>query len=116
MFSQIRSRSNNKFQTRRGGLLPCSMQELDANGSLDATVKYAWVTSVERGNLRFQLNSSSRSTARFPDTFLTENLADHQAQALGANGRGGAVPAGSLRQIDHLDATDDVLERNIAYR
>ena len=62
------------------------------------------------------IESSSRSTARFPDAFLTENLADHQAQALGANGRGGAVPAGSLRQIDHLDATDDVLERNIAYR
>jgi hypothetical protein len=50
------------------------------------------------------------------DAFRTENLAEHQAQALGANGRRGAVPAGSLRQIDHLDATDDVLERNIAYR
>src|SRR5882757_8383086 len=42
--------------------------------------------------------------------------ADHQAHALGANDRRGPVPAGSLREIDHPDATDQVLEWNIAYR
>jgi hypothetical protein len=32
MFSQLRSRSNNKFQTRRGGLFALQHQELDAMG------------------------------------------------------------------------------------
>src|SRR6185436_1502170 len=57
MFSQLRSRSKNKFQTRRGGLFALQHAGIRCNGSLDATVKYAWVTPVERGNLRFQLKA-----------------------------------------------------------
>src|SRR5882672_11653433 len=67
-------------------------------------------------NFESKSHLSPFRTRPFAQAFHVENLAHHQTHALGANDRRGPVAAGSLGEIDHPDATDQVLERNIAYR